>query len=633
MPGFLKKDRKLVIAVAGTLILLFGAVLFVLLTKNSSTLKVIKNLQLKRAPLGKDALSILTASEKLQKSSNYHVAYNVSVSDTLEATKPARFRRVERKKGNNIRIDTYLSGLIPATSYFENAQGKFLCSFVQEETPQCYDLTQKSKAEKNYSDREILANWLKNGAVKTKIGSQTFKAAGDERACDQLETTLIGKDITSDLLGDITKLIPDKPTEEDSAKSRQILDGLAIKSLNCYDRETGLPLKTVRTTTYGQQEQVSAQTADFLSAEPKYIEKLAAKKIITSTSTAFRLFQKIVADGDTIYMAGERGLYMLKDGKLLKHDQEINRSAGDIYALILFQGKMYMGASRGLYSLNDGKWKQDIDMLKTWSGNDFIEFKNTLYAATGNGVFVLEKNSWIQPNSTFKDMGRALELAVSKGSLYTVTDKGLYRYNQGRWSELYKDSEFGKRKIFADKDYLLVGSPSAVLEEKDGKPNLIANWKTTGDVFDAISYGNNIFIAGQKGIFATDKKYILDAEKIGYGRDFFVFQDRLYAGTDGGVYRLEEFGWSQFSNEDVGEIDAFIDKDGVLYAGGLLGTYRFDGSSWISVPVTDVNSFYSLGGRLYVISNNKTFLNEITEVNGDPEEIFNLPVKAKIIKL
>ena len=629
--SFFERYKKAIFIALAAILGLSIFLIFIFLNKDKSLKKSLINLEALRPPLGKDTLSILDASDKLQKSGNYHVTYNVTSLSTLEATSAARFTRVERKKGNNLRIDTYLSGHIPATSYFVNAEGKFFCSFLQEEA-QCVELTEKIKSRGKASDREILASWIKNGAVKEKIDSQTIKIGQDDRTCDRVETTLIGKNISSKLLEEVTELIPDKPAEEDTTKTKEILDKLTVVSSNCYDRETGLPLTTIRNTTFGNEKQTSTQTVDFLSASPRYIEKLSARNIISSDSTTYRLLRSIEADGEIIYMGGEKGLYLVKDGKLIKHDQEINRTAGDIYDLILYKGKMYMGASRGLFSQSDGKWVQDIDTLKTWEGRDFIEYKNTLFAATGNGVFVLEKNTWTQPNSSFKDMGKAGEFAVTGGNLYTVTDKGLYKYREGKWDQLYEDNKFGKRMLFSDKEYLLVSTASAVLNIKDDKPSLVADWKTTGDVFDTISFNGNVYVAGRKGIYSTDKKYVLDAETIGYGRDFFVFQNKLYAGTDAGVYRLEDYGWNQVSNEDIGEIDTFSEKDGVLYAGGLLGIYRFDGSSWVSGPVTDVNEFYSSGDHLYVISNNRTFLNEVSEVAGDIEMIFNLPKEAKIVK-
>ena len=64
--------------------------------KGSQNFNIIKKFK-EQVALGSDTESIIAAAKKLQKNSNYHAVYNIIISDTLEATKPAKYKRVERK--------------------------------------------------------------------------------------------------------------------------------------------------------------------------------------------------------------------------------------------------------------------------------------------------------------------------------------------------------------------------------------------------------------------------------------------------------------------------------------------------------------------------------------------------------
>jgi len=576
--------------------------------KGSQNFNIIKKFK-EQVALGSDTESIIAAAKKLQKNSNYHAVYNIIISDTLEATKPAKYKRVERKFGSFERIDSFLDDLTPATRYIANEQGNFLCSFVQEETPLCYDISAKQKqAEQEKNSQDILSNWLKQGLIKAEIGSQKIIVNEEERICDQVVTTLVGKNFTQDKLGDITNLMIDKPTIEDLEKSKDILSQLEITSSNCYDRTVGLPLKTERTTVMKDQSQKASQELISLNQNPKFIEKLTAKTLITAETETFKNLEKAFLIGGTLYLIGEGGIYIVKDGRLIEHNKEIIRSTGNINALTQFGGKMYLGADRGLYRLIDGEWKVEIDMLKTFSVIDFIEFNSSLYVITGKGVFTLVKDKWVQPNSTFKETEGATGIKIVNGKLNVISQKGIFIFDGKNWTKIFSLYKYGKGKLFASEDRLFVATETAVLEISNNQSTRISDYKTTGDIFDVVSYKNNIFVGGWKGIFSDNEKYKMDEKIVGKARNFLIFQENLYVATDAGVYRLSDSGWNLLNNADMGVIDTLFDKDGVLYVGGMFGVYRFDGFDWINTPVTDVNKFYQVGNRLYVISSSKTFI-------------------------
>lgn len=582
-------------------------------------------------PLGFDAVSIITAAENLQKKSDFVIEYNISATQTLEATKSAQYRRVERKLGSFVRVDSFLTDATLVTRYIVNSQGSFLCSFLEGETAQCYDLTEKLN--KTDQDMDVFKNWQKSGVVTAKISSKNIRISGKERTCDQLETTLEGKNLTEAMIAEITKLMPDKPTQDDMTKSKGLLDEMKVTTSNCYDRETGLPLITERITSIGDQQMVSSQVATAISRDLQTIDKLKQNTIVTSETETFKLLRNPIIDGDTLYFVGEKGIITIKDGKLVSRDEEVSRKFGDVRAITKFQGNMYMGANFGLFRQVDGKWKRELDMVKTFAGQKFIIVGNTLYAGTGNGVFVLQKDVWTQPNASFKDMGTIHQFADVGGKFYALTRKGVYLYEADKWSEVLSIPDYGDRKLYADGDHLFVSTNSKTLEIKNKQSELITDYKTTGDVNDVIFYKGDVFVAGNKGIYSSNEKLRASDKTVSYAKDFLIFQDGLYAATDAGIYKLTDQGWVSVNSEDIGSINKLFNKDGSLYAGGIMGTYRFDGTSWIEVAVTDVNNFYQVGNRLYVTSSSETFLKEIIEERGDPKKLFDLPVDAKVIKL
>ena len=626
----------LLVSLALAIVLVVGNLLF--LAYSQGLFPFLSSIQ--NPSLGSDAVTVLKKADELRKKSNYLVEYEVRSKNSLEATASAVFRRVERKYKDLSRIDFYFGSAGVSSQYFVNDQGKYAClNFKDPNEPPCYDLTKKmDESEKKLTsvapdwNLTVMSDWLSQQAATASVQPQTVTVNGLSRSCEQVNLTLTGKSLTPALLEKLTQYFPTPPTAQSLEEASKLLERAAVTAATCYDRVTGLPLKNERTVTLDQTQQVVRETALYLNLDPVFTKSLTSRPIVSAGEAKSRSFQVSLVDGPYLYLAGENGLYIFKDGKLEKHDAEVTRSLGPINDLVSFQGKLYL-TGRGFYSYAEEKLKEEMDYLKTFGVYDFIIFDGSLFAATGKGTRILQEGAWQQPNDSFSSLGSASRFAAAGGKLYLLTNQGVYLFSEGRWKKIFSIDSYGTRRLIESGGRIFLAEPGKLTEIDDGKITPLVNYRGPATFSDAVDHSHDVVAVSETGLYSTRQELNLKKERTGWARDLIIFQGALYAAADHGVYRLADDAWTRLNGFDLSQADLLFEFKNNLYVGAVLGAYQITAEEVLQSPLSEVDRFFTDGQRLYTSSLEGSVLHEVTAEKGDPQEAFDLPKDAKIKNL
>lgn len=592
-------------------------------------------------PLGSDPTTILRKARELREKANYEVEYEVLAKNTLEATQSASFRRVERKHEKFARVDLYLSNVL-VSQYIANQDGTYGClNFEDGNQPPCYNLSQKLKeTEKKFAalkpdwNFDLIDGWLKAKAVSATVKPDKAVVNGQIRICEEINLSLTGNSLTATLLEKLTQYFPKATNQTDRDNAQKFLNRLTVTSSTCFDRETGLPLRNERVVSIDQEKQLVGETALSLKVNPSFIKSLGSKVVLGDKDAKRNSFLKSLAEGENFYLAGENGLYIFKNGKPEAYDKELARKLGSIQDLITFQGKFYV-AGNGLHSFSQNQWKEELEYLKTFNVNDLIIFGDSLYFGSGKGVFVLQKDSWQQPNASFSDLSGVLQLLAAKGKLHALTDKGVYVLDQGSWRQLtaFEKYSYGRKKLFESQDRIFLAESGRLREIDGNKIILLVERRGQDEFYDVVVFNGEVFAVSEHGIFSTRKELRLSDDVTDWVRDLIVFRGSLYAAADHGVYRLVNDQWAPIGRFSISQADVLFEFDGALYSGGVLGVYRIDGEQILPAPLSEALRFFSDGQRLYVSALENDVLHEVTTEKVDPREAFDLPANAQVKNL
>lgn len=315
---------------------------------------------------------------------------------------------------------------------------------------------------------------------------------------------------------------------------------------------------------------------------------------------------------------------------------------------------LFSTGSGALFAVTDSnRIHRSIDGGNSWDSLETTRFYRlsiaaivsngaTVYAGTSGGVFQSDDygTTWFQRDTMMRDWGdfsltlldSTLIVGSSEGGAYRSTDEG------GHWQRCLGDSVpriYVMSFVNSGNSVFASTLESAIFRSDDrGKtwqaaigglagsvrgltcedPNCFGSWNgwpvhssnegATWEVVpmeDGLSseslayHGGKIFMAGRAGIFSFDssKNIWIDKNSGLFSRSahsLFSFGDRLYSGTDAGLFYSTDFGNEWISASD-GECDDGIDKCVVLsmchtdsgYVAGTVGGgvhLSSDGISW-----------------------------------------------------
>ncbi len=327
---------------------------------------------------------------------------------------------------------------------------------------------------------------------------------------------------------------------------------------------------------------------------------------------------------DDIYLAANRGVYLLREktvrklenteqvkmvkpfmngitygtieGKVYISTPVFNDSITDIDVvndIMESDGVLYIAGAHGLDIVKGGKREVNLQGEFVMS---LAEFKGKICCGTFDGRVIIDKS---MQRVTIRE-GRIIRLKVIEGNLFACTDEGVYRYENEKWSILYKPSmDFPLRYITALEKS---GSELFIGTFEDGcytlKANRLRRLVIGNDVYEInaiVNEGSSVFIATNSGLFVLNQKGTKKVDGLAshFVNSICVYDNRLIAGTSKGfaIVNLANFGIKNFGsfhgliNNRVYAITQTGEK---IIAGTLGGISVFDGK--IFKNITSANS-------------------------------------------
>ena len=275
-----------------------------------------------------------------------------------------------------------------------------------------------------------------------------------------------------------------------------------------------------------------------------------------------------------------------------------NLTSSDVKSI--YQDKhdfLWVGTDQGISYFDSREFitVKNIPFINT-SVNDFEEFKDKIYAATNNGLIVINNSTKKFEKVLLKEI-QVNSIELFEGSLYLGTENGLYHIENGELSKVNIGKNLNEQSITAihnDGEQLWVGSSSSsiinLIKEKDGVSFSVIPTDIKGEIIDITSsddyvyistpqknyyYDGDVFntisIPGLKSSLFTSIEYDKNKNKI-----WFSSLGNGLIGLNGATYET--------INSDNGIIDndintVYIDNHGFLWVGtvssGLL-MWKFD---------------------------------------------------------
>ncbi len=276
----------------------------------------------------------------------------------------------------------------------------------------------------------------------------------------------------------------------------------------------------------------------------------------------------------TLYVGTEGGLYYSFDGEswnIVKAEFDTT----EITAFIEHESDLYISTIVGYYkSADNGKsWtKLSLSGLPYYRAVSFASKDGVLYAAMLQGVYYSEDkgNSWHVAEGKIYEI---YSFIAYNGKLWAGTVNNFYSSgdNGKTWQEVLPDNEFYMVKALAAYDStIIVGSGKGIYVSNDRG----ITWDTTtfGELYSQEIILNDKYMANVKGnyVYLSDDKGATWQE-LNNGlplnpRKLIFFQNKLFAGTDEGIYciPLSDTGTWKFSQGTI----PFGKKMGKLFRQG-----------------------------------------------------------------
>ncbi len=258
-----------------------------------------------------------------------------------------------------------------------------------------------------------------------------------------------------------------------------------------------------------------------------------------------------------LWIGTSAGISRYKDGRLKHYTDKDGMAHGTVRSIHEDKsGRLWIGTHGGLQQLINGKFRH-------------VSFRDTVSFESGDFISDIVYGMWED----------------REGNLWAGSNIGLYRFKQQHLHTITTDDGLGHNQV------------TSVLEDSSG-----ALWIGT------LGGGITRFQGEEKTTFTRD-------HGLGNNLVLSIYEDklsRIWVGSDGGgVARFEDGRFIRYriesSEPGAHIIRAFCeDGDGVLWAGGNAGIFKFDGDKYIHVSlpqavVSSVKTLYSdRMGRLWI---------------------------------
>jgi photosystem II stability/assembly factor-like uncharacterized protein len=305
-------------------------------------------------------------------------------------------------------------------------------------------------------------------------------------------------------------------------------------------------------------------------------------------------YRSITSVDDKIFITADKAIYKTTASNInwepIKYSADYDSIADILYANNVLTAATYgsMGARGPAYSTDGGAtWVySDSDDKYAYIGSNYIGLKqnnNIIYAVSSTG-YILQNEDGINWNPiSDKSYYGTHDFIFFENSVFIASGGGVFKYeNFAEWKDL---------KAPEDAYSLVVFNGSLYAGTKTGLYNLVGDsWALSGlkDIMTTalLPYGNSLYAGSSSGIYLLSpindapglltQEVKLEAHKI---IDLELFGDNIYAATSFGLYKTPKGSndWTKVNElSDIGAISSLFATKDMLFAGTIgLGVYVY----------------------------------------------------------
>ena len=322
--------------------------------------------------------------------------------------------------------------------------------------------------------------------------------------------------------------------------------------------------------------------------------------------------------GDILYIGGQDGFAILREGEYHWHAKPADLPALQITELAIEDSVVYLGTTTGLYSVANNNW-QSIPLSERQGDEPRIEL---LYTDAQQRLWVADHT-----HTYLIEQGRVTRIDYVKGKHQDfvwiesmLQDKHNHLWFGSRTHGLKRlrqppTQRFSTQQGLSDpytwavepwQQHLLVGTRTGLSLLKYGKfQSLSANQQLPNPfVYSLLSDGDTLWVGTRAGLTALDRETLAWRQNYSSISHLLVTtmvrqQDRLWVGTNGGLYYLQQDTLSQDRlPEELQRAkirSLLVDKQNHLWVGTENGLYLGSDSGFMSVLDTPLSgSFISV---------------------------------------